>query len=96
MTLDELENELEGSDALFLEPRATFDRAIVGVAERVDGLCVLAYDSERVIQALVDENGWDEDEAREWYEFNTAGAYVGPGTPVFLRLRDGDAPAGAE
>lgn len=87
MTLDELEMQLEGSEALFLEPRAVFDVAVIGIAERVDGLCVVAYDSARVLQALMDQNGWDEDEAREWYDFNTAGAYVGPGTPVFLQLR---------
>jgi hypothetical protein len=84
MTLEELEMRLEPGEALFLEPRETFDAAIVGIAERVDGLYVIAYDVERVVQALMEAHNWDEDEAREWYEFNTAGAYAGPGTPVFI------------
>jgi hypothetical protein len=84
MTLDELDETLDGSEALFLEPRATFDRAIVGVAGRADGMCVLVYDRARVVQAMAEDNGWDEDEASEFCEFNTFGAYVGPGTPLFL------------
>jgi hypothetical protein len=86
VTLDELEAQLEDSGALFLVPRDVFDVAIIGLTERVDGLHVIAYDSERVVQALMDANDWDADEARDWYEFNTAGAYAGPGSPVFIQL----------
>lgn len=84
MNVQELEDYLDGSEALFLEPRATFDRAICGLAEQAGGMMVVAYDSDKCIDALVDVNGWDRDEAIEWFEFNTAGAYVGPGTPVFI------------
>lgn len=86
MTLDEMEDGLEGGDALFLEPRSMFDQAIIGMAERADGMMVVAYDAEKATRALMDGNDWDEDEAREWYYFNTAGAYVGPGTPVFIQM----------
>jgi hypothetical protein len=41
-----------------------------------------------MVEALMDAHGWDEDEAREWYEFNTAGTYGGRGTPVFIQLRE--------
>lgn len=88
MTLEDLENALDGGDALFLEPRSMFDKAIIGIAERADGMAVVAYDAERVVQALMEGHEWDEDEAREWYHFNTAGAWVGPGTPVFIDLID--------
>lgn len=86
-----LEDLLEDSGALFLEPRATFDRAIVGLVERPN-LSVVCYDRHLVIQALVDESGMDIDEATEYYEFNIAAAWVGEGTPVFLErvLRDDD------
>jgi hypothetical protein len=86
MTLDEMEDGLEGGEALFLEPRSMLDEAIIGLAERADGMMVVAYDTEKVVQALMKGNDWDEEEAREWYSFNTAGAYVGPGTPVFINL----------
>jgi hypothetical protein len=84
MTLDQLEETLEGSEALFLEPRSTFDRAIVGVATQANGQPVLVYDRVRTVQALAEDNGWDEDEAWEFCEFNTFCAYVGAGTPLFL------------
>lgn len=90
MTLDEMEMQLEGSEAMFLEPREVFDAAIVGVAQRVDGLQVVAYDSERAVQALMRAHRMGEDDAREWFEFNTTGAYVGPGTPVFVQLLERD------
>jgi hypothetical protein len=86
VTLDELEALLEGSEVMFLEPREVFDSAIIGLAHRVDGLHVIAYDSERIVRALMDKHGLNESDARDWYEFNTAGAYVGTGTPVFIQL----------
>jgi hypothetical protein len=61
-------------------------KALDNYRHRVDGLHVVAYDSERVVRALMDKHGLNEADAREWYEFNTTGAYVGTGTPVFIRL----------
>lgn len=78
-----LEQVLEDGGALFLEPRATFDRAIVGAASRIN-LMVVAYDRELVIDALVTVDGMDRDDAEEYYEFNIAGAWMGDGTPVFI------------
>jgi hypothetical protein len=71
---------------MFLEPREVFDSAIIGLARWIDGLPVVAYDSERVVRALMEKHGLNEDEAREWYEFNTTGANVASGTPVFVQL----------
>jgi len=87
--LEHLESVLEGTEALFLEPRSTFDRAIVGIASRIN-LMVVAYDRELVIKAMMDDNGMDRDEAVEFYEFNTAGAWLGEGTPVFIETFRGD------
>jgi hypothetical protein len=84
MTITEIEDNLEGSGALLLEPRAMFDQALVGLAYRADGLMVLAYDSEKCIAQLMEHNDWDIESASEWYDFNVVGAYAGPGTPVFV------------
>lgn len=81
--IEQLEAMMEETGALFLEPRATFDRAIVGTASRIN-MMVLAYDRELVIDALVTVDGMDEDDAVEYYEFNIAGAWMGDGTPVFI------------
>ena len=71
-------------DVLFLEP-ATFDDAILGVATRADGMTVVAYDRSRCIDVLARD--MPREEAEEFFEFNTAGAWVGEGTPVFVDTR---------
>jgi hypothetical protein len=64
-----------------------FDEAILGIAERFDGTAGITpfvlYDRERCIELLIDQ-GCSLDEAEEYFEFNVAGAYVGPHTPGFL------------
>ena len=42
------------------------------------------YSVEKVLEILVTRDGMSYEEAREFYEFNIVGAYVGPGTPVFV------------
>lgn len=81
--IDRLEEILDGSGALFLEPRATFDRAIIGLAERIN-MMVVAYDRDLTIQAMMDVDGMEHEEAVEFFEFNTAGAWMGEGTPIFI------------
>ena len=34
--------------------------------------------------------GMDREEAEEWFDFNTAGAYMGPRTPMFLIKGNGN------
>jgi hypothetical protein len=69
---------------LFLEPREYMDHAIVGVATRAGGLEVLAYDKEKVLEALMADGEMNYEEALEYFDFNTAGAWVGEDTPVFI------------
>ncbi len=67
------------------------DEAIVGFARRCGRAPVAVYSEERVL-ALLEGQGMDAEEAREFYEFNIVGAYVGEDTPVFLmKLEDADA-----
>lgn len=72
-----------GEDLLFLDPAEQFDSCIVGVVYRCGMDPVVCYDEEKVIQSL-EQSGMDREEAEEFFSFNTAGAYVGPQTPVFL------------
>lgn len=74
-----------GEEILFLEPRETFDRAIVGLTQRAGStLTVVAYDRDKCIEAMMQDNDWDYEDAVEFFEFNTAGAWVGDGTPIFI------------
>jgi hypothetical protein len=59
-----------------------FDAAILGVVERI-GLQTVCYDLNKVISILM-QQGMDEQDAWDWYEFNMLGAWVGKATPVFL------------
>ena len=84
----------EKHEVLMLEPRSTFDRALVGVTDkprdhwpRQTRTFVAEYSAPLCIKAMMQDNEWDEDEATEFFEFNTAGAWVGEGTPTFVQRR---------
>jgi hypothetical protein len=53
--------------ALVLEPRTTFNRAIVGVTS--DGR--LCYSEDKILGALQEIDGMDYEEALDYYSFNT-------------------------
>ena len=61
-----------------------FDDAIVGVAIGCDPSRVV-YDAEKMAELLVEGDGVTYDDAWEWLEFNTFGAYVGKSTPIYIR-----------
>ena len=73
-------------EAMFLDPAELFDEAIIGVAERAGGLGVVAYDRAVCIERLI-ADGMTEEEAEEFFEFNTLGSWVGDMTPVFIDSR---------
>jgi hypothetical protein len=61
-----------------------FEDALLGF---VDGACrmpVACYDYRKCVEILVTRDGMDEEEAAEYLDFNAVGAYMGPGTPLFL------------
>ena len=84
-TRKRISNFLDGAGAMLLDPEA-FDDAIIGIAHRANGMMVVAYDRQRCIEVLM-QDGMDHGEAEEFFEFNTAGAWVGEGTPVFIDTR---------
>jgi hypothetical protein len=87
MTRDEIAEHYP--EALLLEPEE-FDTAIVGVAEQAGGRACVVYDPDLCVQALMDTSDMDEQAALEFFEFNTASAYMGEFTPLFLyRGREG-------
>lgn len=60
-----------------------FDDCVLGVVRSFDGIEVVAYDYEKVIERNM-ADGMTQEEAVEYFEFNQYGAYVGPRTPVFI------------
>ena len=71
-----------GDELLFLS-EDYFDQAIVGVSneDRV------VYDMDKMIELSCKANDWEIDEAIEYLEFNTWGAYVGKLTPIYIQRR---------
>lgn len=69
-------------EALFLDP-GYFDKAIIGVANRIN-LTVVCYDESKIIKLLMKHDKMDYDEAVEFFQFNILGSWVGENTPVYL------------
>jgi len=63
-----------------------FDDCIIGIGSRCSFGPVLIYDEDKIVQALVDRDSMTWAEAREFYEFNILGAYMGEKTPLFVTL----------
>ena len=60
-----------------------FETALIGFGFQFNA-AVAIYDYERCLAILRDRDGMSADGALEFFEFNVAGAYVGPNTPVFV------------
>ena len=63
-----------------------FDEACIGWTDTWSGNdrpIRLVYDAVKIIEILM-QQGMDETEALEYYDFNIAGAYLGSNTPVII------------
>lgn len=74
-------------ELLFFEPPDLFDAAIVGLVHGFGQEPAVLYDEGLVLAAMV-KGGMSENDAQEYFDFNTIGAYVGPATPRFLMVND--------
>jgi hypothetical protein len=60
--------------------------AVIGIGRRCGQPDLAVYSIEKCVQILVERDGMEEDEAREFLEFNTFGAWVGKQTPIWVEL----------
>ncbi len=74
-----LENGYEGVKFL---TNYSYDDALIGVTD--DNRAV--YDYEKMVEWLVQTEGWSYEEAAEWIDYNTIRAlpYMGEGAPVIM------------
>ena len=64
-----------------------FEDALVGYVQRFDFETPVAlYDWDACLRILVERDGMSPEGAQEFFEYNTLGAWMGPGTPCFARL----------
>lgn len=64
-----------------------FDEAILGIGSRCGQADAVVYDAEKMIHILAGREGWDYEEALEYLEFNTFGAWAGEHTPIWMWKR---------
>jgi len=92
MSVAEVLRDLEelNPDAMLLEPRDVYDPALIGITDdpndswpREARIHVAVYDSDKCIEAIMKWLDCDFDGARDWFGYNTSGAWVGEGTPTF-------------
>ena len=96
MSPQEVTEKLEtlNPEACLLEPRDVYDKALVDITDdpqdqwpREGKVWVAVYDEFECLDAIMSWLECPEDEAREWFSFNTSGAWIGQGTPTFRRDR---------
>ena len=61
-----------------------FDDAVIGLGRRCGQLDLVVYDADKILEILMQRDGMSLEDAREFYEFNIVGAWMGKGTPVFV------------
>lgn len=76
----------ENPDALFADG---LDEALIGPARRCGQPTLAAYSVSRALRILVERDGMTYEEALEFFEFNTAGAWVGENTPMWIYDAEG-------
>lgn len=81
MTAEEKILEAGYEDVVILS-NFSYDSALIGVTE--DGRAV--YDYERMVRWLIATEGWTQEEAIEWIEYNTIRAlpYMGDKAPLIM------------
>lgn len=79
----DIEDVLAENDACLLEPRDEYDACIIGIGYRFSEGPLAVYSIPMVLKVM---EGWgmDEQEAQEYFEYNTIGAWMGDGTPIFI------------
>jgi len=62
-----------------------FDSCIVGIVRSAGQEDKIIYDYDKCVDLLITRDGMKFDDAHEFMEVNVLGAYMGSGSPAFLR-----------
>jgi hypothetical protein len=76
-----LETEGEDNEILLADG---FEDAYIGLARQFTKNPLALYDRNKCIEILI-QDGMEEDEAEEYFQYNVEGAWVGENTPMFLQ-----------
>lgn len=61
-----------------------FEKALLGVVRDMNAKPRLAYSVSKCLEILIKRDGMDSEEAREFFDFNVSGAYIGEKTPIWV------------
>jgi hypothetical protein len=70
------------SEVTFMVPR--YDECILGIGYRFNDGPLPIYSIERVL-AVLESNGFDEEEAHKICDLKVLGGWNGPGSPIYVR-----------
>jgi len=76
----ELFEQLKDNDCLLADG---FEKALIGISEGNNPVAV--YDTDLCINILMEEDGMSQDEAVEFFHYNTVRANLGEKTPIFIK-----------
>jgi hypothetical protein len=65
-----------------------FDDAIIGMSYKSEGGFVLTYSVSKCLNILMNRDGMSYEDAREYFDFNVSGAFVGEKTPIWVEDED--------
>ena len=79
---EQLMQELEDNECLLADG---YESALIGITEGSNPVAV--YDTDECIRCLMeeDEERFSEEDAMEFFYFNTVNAYVGEKTPIYIK-----------
>lgn len=82
--LKELVHDLGYDDAQLFDSCLGFDYADAFIGMSDDGRAVYSYD--KMVEHIIEKEGWSYEEAVEWIEYNTIRAlpYAGPNAPIVV------------
>ena len=63
-----------------------YEGAFLGIGRRC-GYEYAVYDEEKCLGILMERDGMSREEAVDFFEYNTVGAWVGDDTPIFVRMQ---------
>lgn len=83
MTIEEVNEFCETTEEELLKVDG-YDDCIEGIGYHIEHGHILVYSERKMLDKMVKEDGMTYDEAKEYFDFNIAGAYVGEKTPIFM------------
>jgi hypothetical protein len=60
--------------------------ALIGIGESFGIMPIAVYDLDKIIKIYMERDGMSEEDAREFFEYNVLGAFVGGHMPIFVTL----------